>query len=267
MSTARHFPDTALPNVTLNAPGVTARAPIVRARLALAASVLGLFGGLLPASVVHAQAQAADYAALALKWAQTAAAESAPQGAPLRLEVTVGSLDGRLKLAPCAAVEPYLPVGTRLWGRSRVGLRCVDGVARWNVSVPVIVKAMGPAWVVRGQIPSGGVIGESDVVQAEVDWAEETHAVVQDPSAWQGQIATRQLSTGMVLRQGMVKPAQVFVAGAQVRVVAQGRGFEVASEAQALSAGVVGQPARVRMDNGRIATGTVLDARTVRIAI
>ena len=109
--------------------------------------------------------------------------------------------------------------------------------------------------------------GGRDVVQAEVDWAEETQAIVQDSSAWLGQIATRQLSTGTVLRQGMVKPAQVFMAGAQVRVVAQGRGFEVASEAQALSAGVVGQPARVRMDNGRIATGTVLDARTVRIAI
>lgn len=216
----------------------------------------------------QAQAQATpDYAALALKWAQAAAAESAPQGAPLRLDVTAGSLDSRLKLAPCASVEPYLPVGTRLWGRSRVGLRCVDGVTRWNVSVPVLVKAIGPAWVVRAQVPSGGVIAESDVVQAEADWAEETQAVVQEPSAWLGQIATRQLSTGMVLRQGMVKSAQVFMAGAQVRVVAQGRGFEVASEAQALSAGVVGQTARVRMDNGRIATGTVLDARTVRIAI
>jgi flagella basal body P-ring formation protein FlgA len=126
---------------------------------------------------------------------------------------------------------------------------------------------MGPAWVVRGQVASGGVIGEGDVVQAEADWAEDTQAVVQEPGAWLGQIATRQLSTGMVLRQGMVKPAQVFTAGTQVRVVAQGRGFEVASEAQALSAGVVGQTARVRMDNGRIATGTVLDARTVRIAI
>jgi flagella basal body P-ring formation protein FlgA len=209
----------------------------------------------------------ADYTALALKWAQTAAAESAPQGAQLRLEVTVGNLDSRLKLAPCASVEPYLPMGTRLWGRSRVSLRCVDGVTRWNVSVPVLVKAIGPAWVVRGQVASGGVIGEGDVVQAEADWAEDTQAVVQEPGAWLGQIATRQLSTGMVLRQGMVKPAQVFIAGAQVRVVAQGRGFEVASEAQALSAGVVGQTARVRMDNGRIATGTVLDARTVRIAI
>ena len=50
-----------------------------------------------------------------------------------------------------------------------------------------------------------------------------------------------------------------------VRVVAQGNGFAVSSDAQALSAGVIGQVARVRMESGRIRTGTVLDARTVQL--
>ena len=68
-----------------------------------------------------------------------------------------------------------------------------------------------------------------------------------------------------VLRQGMVRPTQVFLAGSQVRVVAEGPGFQVSGDAQALSAGVVGQVARVRMENGRIASGMVLDARTVKI--
>ena len=63
----------------------------------------------------------------------------------------------------------------------------------------------------------------------------------------------------------MVKPAQVFQAGAQVRVVAQGPGFQISSDAQALSAGVVGQLARVKMENGRIMSGLVLDTRTVRL--
>jgi flagella basal body P-ring formation protein FlgA len=63
----------------------------------------------------------------------------------------------------------------------------------------------------------------------------------------------------------MVRAAQVFQAGAQVRVVALGVGFEISGDALALSAGMVGQTARVRMDNGRVASGTVLDARTVRI--
>ena len=221
----------------------------------------------LSAGWAHAQTQQLALGALAQKWAQTAAEQAAPRDVGLRLEVAVGPVDARLKLAPCASVEPYLPSGARLWGRSRVGVRCVDGLARWNVTLPLEVKAFGPAWLVRGQVPAGAVLAEADLVQAEADWAQATQAVLVEPSAWLGQVATRPLGTGMVLREGMVRPAQVFAAGAQVRVVAQGPGFEVASVAQALSAGVVGQTARVRMDNGRIASGTVVDARTVVLAI
>jgi flagella basal body P-ring formation protein FlgA len=63
----------------------------------------------------------------------------------------------------------------------------------------------------------------------------------------------------------MVKPAQVFQAGSMVRIVAQGRGFSVTSGGQALSAGVVGEMARVRVDNGRVVSGLVLDMRTVQV--
>jgi flagella basal body P-ring formation protein FlgA len=179
--------------------------------------------------------------------------------------MAVGALDSRLRLAPCGNVEAYLPPGARLWGHSRVGLRCVDGMAKWNVSIPLTVKAFGQAWVVRGQVLAGNPLAQSDVVSVEVDWAEETSPVLLDPALWLGQTAARNLSTGQVLRAGLVRPTQVFQAGTQVRVVAEGTGFAISSDAQALSVGVVGQMARVRMDNGRIASGMVLDARTVKI--
>jgi flagella basal body P-ring formation protein FlgA len=211
---------------------------------------------------------ASDLQAQALVWARQAAAESLPgRTTALKLEVSVGSLDSRLKLAPCGNVETFLPVGSRLWGKTRVGVRCTDGVARWSVTLPATVKALGPAWVVKSQVASGAVLTREDVMEAHVDWAEETHAVLAEPDAWLGQVATRQLNTGQVLRQGMVKAAQVFQAGAQVKVIAQGPGFQVSGEAQALSAGVLGQLARVKMDNGRVASGTVLDARTVKIEL
>jgi flagella basal body P-ring formation protein FlgA len=224
---------------------------------------------LFSAAAVFAQMQTAepDYRAIALKWAKTAVADSVPVGAKLRMDVSVGNIDSRLRLAPCGNIEPYQPQGSRLWGNSRVGLRCVDGVTRWNILIPATVKAYGQAWVVRGQVAQGAVLTEADVVSAEIDWAEDTNPVLIDHAAWQGQTTTRQLTTGMVIRQGLVKPSLVFQAGAQVRVVAQGAGFEISSDAQAMASGVIGQVTRVRMDNGRITTGVVLDARTVKIDI
>jgi flagella basal body P-ring formation protein FlgA len=88
-----------------------------------------------------------------------------------------------------------------------------------------------------------------------------------DRAQWLGQVTVRALTTGQALRQNMVRPAQVFQAGAQVRVLAGGVGFQITADGQALSAGVVGQLTRVRMDNGRVMSATVLDARTVKLDI
>lgn len=235
----------------------------------LLAAVLPALGLALAANLAHAQSATAapDVQSVAQDWLREAtSASTQPAGSPaLRLEVKLGSLDSRLKLAPCGNVEPYLPPGARLWGRTRVGLRCVDGMSRWNVSLPVTVNAYGTAWVVKAPVAAGAAITEDDVVEAEVNWAEESSPVVKDKALWVGQIATRALLTGQTLRQGMLRPAQVFQAGAPVRVLAQGAGFQVSAEGQALSAGVVGQTARVRMENGRVSSGTVLDTKTVKI--
>ncbi len=243
--------------------GLFRRLPSAR-RVCLALHLLGLT---LAMGTVQAQGAATpDFQMLAQDWLHGATATVQPAGAPpLRVEVKVGSLDSRLKLAPCGNVEPYLPPGSRLWGRTRVGLRCMDGLSRWNVSLPVTVNAFGNAWVVKGQVAAGVALKEDDVVEAEVNWAEEASPVIRDRALWVGQIATRLLTTGQTLRQDMVKPAQVFQAGAQVRVIAQGIGFQISSDAQALSTGVVGQVARVRMENGRVSSGVVLDTKTVKI--
>lgn len=211
-----------------------------------------------------------DFAQDTQRWIESAVAAAEGSGAlnattPLRMEVIVGSLDSRLRLAPCARVEPYLPPGTRLWGRSRIGLRCLEGVTRWNVFLPVTVKAMGQAWVLRSNVNAGAVLSSADAGEAEVDWAADTSPVVLDAAQWVGLLAARSLSAGQTLRQSTVRAPAAFVAGAQVRVVAQGPGFNVSTDAQALAAGVVGQSVRLRMDSGRIVSGLVMDARTVKL--
>ncbi|CAN7151091.1 flagellar basal body P-ring formation chaperone FlgA [Pseudorhodoferax sp. LjRoot39] len=210
----------------------------------------------------------AQYEQISQQWVDQALAQlPADAKGPLRMEVSVGALDSRLKLAPCAQVEPYLPPNTRLWGRTRLGLRCVDGATRWSVFLPITVKAFGPAWMLRGPVAQGAVLTADDAEQGEVDWAEDRSPVLADPALWVGQIATRSYMPGQAIRQSMVRAPLAFQAGAQVRVVAQGSGFSISSDGQALTVGVVGQAARVRMDNGRILTGTVLDARTVELSM
>lgn len=117
-----------------------------------------------------AQAQAvadpaAELGALTQRWLDDALTRNQAPGATLRMEVSVGTLDSRLRLAPCSRVEPYLPAGSRLWGRTRLGLRCVEGSSAWNVFLPVTIKAWGPAWVLTGNVAPGAVLTSNDAAR------------------------------------------------------------------------------------------------------
>lgn len=238
---------------------------LARCTAVMAVWGLGLFLPLVQAQTPADLAQLSPIYQSTQKWLDQTVLNAA--GLPLRMEVMVGELDPRLKLAPCERVDPYVPPGTQLWGKSRIGLRCAQGAVKWNVFLPITVKAFGPAWVIKGQVASGGVLSESDAMMVEVDWAQSNSPVVANREDWLGLASTRLLSTGQVLRQDMVKAPQVFQSGAQVRVLARGAGFEIATSAQAISSGVVGQNARVRMDNGHVVSGRVVDGRTVRLEL
>ncbi|HEY4068039.1 MAG TPA: flagellar basal body P-ring formation chaperone FlgA [Burkholderiaceae bacterium] len=199
--------------------------------------------------------------ALALSGGKKAAA-----GAP-RVEVSVGQLDPRLRLAPCQHVEPYVPDGMRMWGKSRVGLRCTQGPTKWNVYLPITVRVFGTGLVAANGVPSGGTLTKNDIAQAEVDLAEDPSAPLVNADAVVGRTLTRAVKAGESLRVSYLKPRQWFAAGETVTMVAQGDGFSVAGEAEALNPGIEGQPVRVRTDSGRVLTGMPSGERRVDLGL
>jgi flagellar basal body P-ring formation protein FlgA len=194
-------------------------------------------------------------------------AQVAAAGMP-RVEVVPGQLDARLRLSPCEQVQAYLPSGARLWGRTRVGLRCVKGVTAWNVYLPVTVNVFGPALVSTSALPAGHVLAASDFRQAEVNLAEDLmNPPVTDSTQLLGRTLAKPLSPGQSLRQGSLKARQWFAAGDQVQIRAAGSGFAVAGAGEAVTAGMEGQPARVRTESGRVVSGMPVAERQLEIAL
>jgi len=203
--------------------------------------------------------------ALALSGTKTSASSSSPT-AP-RIEVSVGQLDPRLRLAPCQHVEPYLPDGMRMWGKSRIGLRCTQGVAKWNVYLPITVRVFGKALVATSGVSAGSVLTAADLTQAEIDLAEDNSPPLANPELAVGRTLARALKPGQSLRQSHLKARQWFAAGDTVTVLAQGDGFAVAGEAQALNPGIEGQPVRLRTESGRVLTGLPIGERRVELPL
>jgi flagellar basal body P-ring formation protein FlgA len=182
-----------------------------------------------------------------------------------RIEVVIGQLDPRLHLAPCERIEPYLPPNVRLWGKSRIGLRCREGRTLWNVYLPIVVKVFGRALVVPAGAAAGSVLADSDLEEAEVDLAEEFTPVFVDRKLVVGRTLAQALRPGQAVRQAHIKLRQWFAAGETVKVVALGDGFSLESVGQAITNGIEGQTARVRTDSGRVVTGTPAGERRLEL--
>lgn len=240
------------------------RRTAARRRIVRLASAFALTAGLaLPAS---AEPLDRALATQLHQWAQEQA-QSASTQAGVRAELSVGQLDPRLRLAPCAKIEPYLPPGARPWGRTRVGLRCVDGPSRWNVYLPVTVHLWAQAPVLREPRSAGYQLQDADFTIGEVDWAARTDAPLLDPEAYVGRDLARPLSAGQPVRADDLQRRQWFAAGDTVQVIARGRGYSVSSEGQALSRGFEGQTVRVRTTSGRVVTGTAVAEHRVELAL
>jgi flagella basal body P-ring formation protein FlgA len=183
------------------------------------------------------------------------------------VEVEAGQLDPRLHLAACQHVQPYLPDNVRPWGKTRIGLRCVQGPTSWNVYLPVTVKVFASGQVAVAAMPAGTVLTASDLRETEVDLAAGYTAALTRAEQLIGRTLGRALSAGDTLHVGDLKARQYFTTGALVDLVAVGTGFQVNGQGEAMTPGLEGQQVRIRTATGRIVSGVAVGEHRVEIQL
>lgn len=208
----------------------------------------------------------ADEAPLAARVRQLAQEAVTPKEPGVRVEIELGALDPRLKLAPCAHITPYLPPHARLWGVTRIGVRCDEG-ARWSVYLPVRIKVFARASTITQDLPAGTVLEATHLGEAEVDLAGDWSPALRRPADAIGRALNRPLRAGQPLRQADLRPRQWFAAGDTVRILAIGPGYAISSEGQALMSGIEGQPAKVRIEGGRVVSGRPSGQRQLEVSL
>lgn len=192
-----------------------------------------------------------------------------PDGArrPLRIEVSVGTLDARLKLAPCQQVQPYWPRGQRVSAQARIGLRCVQGESRWNVYLPIGIRLWDQRWVAASDLPAGTTLAAAHLREAEVDLAAQPTALLADARSAVGRSLARAVPAGQPLAVRDLRLREWVRAGDPVKVLAGEAQFQISTEAHALGPALEGQPVRARTDSGRVLLGVAIGERLVRVPL
>ncbi|MBA3903443.1 MAG: flagellar basal body P-ring formation protein FlgA [Rhodocyclaceae bacterium] len=176
------------------------------------------------------------------------------KGLPGQASFSVGSVDPNNNLAPCPALEAFLPAGARPWGRTNVGVRCqVEG--GWSIYVPVQVKVSGEYFVTARPLARGQIIAAADLAKRTGDLAELPAGIVTEAAQAVGQTVTISVQSGQVLRSDILRAQLAVQQNQSVKVVSKGKGFQVATEGRALNNASDGQVVQVRTASGQTVSG------------
>jgi flagella basal body P-ring formation protein FlgA len=186
-------------------------------------------------------------------------------GLPGKVEITVAQAFPR-GLASCTSLEPFLPSGSRMWGRMTVGVRCA-GERPWTIYLQARVSLRATYYLAARAMAPGEVLGTADLVARDGDLTGLPQAVVTDPAQAVGSVSLTRIAAGMPLRQDMLRSASAVTIGQTVKVVAAGEGFAISADGSAMNNASPGQQVRVKTANGQIISGIVKDGSTVEIPL
>ena len=185
-------------------------------------------------------------------------------GPGARVEVSVGRPGVAFSLAPCERMEPFVPAGARLWGRTTLGVRCVQG-ASWQALLPVEVRIFGLAPVAARPLAAGDTVSAADLLLEEVELTRYPAGAIADPNQLGSKALIRPVPPGQTLLASWFRARPVIAQGDTVKVVYSGKGFSVSAEGRALQQGLEGGRVRVQLESGRNITGIARDGRVVEL--
>lgn len=175
-------------------------------------------------------------------------------GFPGEVSFSVGTVDPRHVLSACPLLKPFVPAGGRLWGRTAVGVRC-NGPMPWTLYVPLHVRVMGNVVHAAKPLVQGQLIGPADVVLQKADLAQLPAGIITEPGQAIGKTLSSSITSGLPLRQDLLRSPVVVLQGQTIKLLARGPGFSVSSEGKALAAAADGQVVPVRTHSGQIISG------------
>jgi len=175
-------------------------------------------------------------------------------GLPGEVSIEVGQIDSRLHLPACQQPEPFLSHGSKIWGKTAVGIRCT-APSPWTIYVTAHVRVTADYLTAALPLAQGQTIGQQDFVRTRGDLTKLPAGVITDPALAVGRITMSSIPAGAPLRQDTLRQQAAVQMGQTVRLLSQGAGFTVTTEGRAMNNATAGQTVQAKTLNGQIISG------------
>jgi len=185
-------------------------------------------------------------------------------GLPGQVSISANALDARTSLAACAAPEAFMPGGSRVWGRTTVGVRCTVPAA-WTVYVTATVKVVSDYLTTAAPVAQGQVIAPEHLIKARGDLTQLPAGILTDASQALGRTLTVSLPAGTPLRNDALRAPAAVLQGQTVRLSSGGAGFRISAEAKALNNAAEGQVVQARTASGQVVSGVAKNGGVVEV--
>ncbi|MDP3088743.1 MAG: flagellar basal body P-ring formation chaperone FlgA [Methylotenera sp.] len=205
-----------------------------------------------PSTTLLSQAAKQNLPAIKVKIAEFL--EMQTIGYPGKARVHVGAIDPNIKLVHCPDLQTFLPVGSRAWGKTSVGVRC-NAPSNWTIYVQATVNVEAQYLVAAAPLAQGQVVTRQDLLFEKGDLTQMPAGVFTDMAQAIGRSVSMSMNVGTVLRQEMLKITPVVQQGQTVKVTSVGEGFSVSAEGKAMAKANEGQLVQVKVASGQIVTG------------
>jgi len=168
--------------------------------------------------------------------------------------IAVNQVDDRLNLAQCQTMVPFLPTGSKAWGKTTVGVRCT-APSTWTIYLRANVQITAEYYVAAHSLSKGQILAIEDLSKIKGEISNLPVGFISNPDQAIGKAIQSSVSSGTLLRVDTLKSPAVVQQGQTVRVISIGNGFQVGTDAQAINNASEGQIAKARTANGVTLSG------------
>lgn len=175
------------------------------------------------------------------------------------IQITVSSLDSRLKLKKCPnTLSFHIRESRNTTRHSTVKTSCkVDGINQWSIFVPITINVFSKVAIVTESLHKGDVLTRENTTLSRVNTSVLSSGHIENINKVLGKAITRPLRRGDNIRMSYLDEADVVRRGDPVTIEVKSSAISVATLATALNDGYVGEMIKVRNNRSK----RVVDAK------